>query len=106
MHPSAAKQGADSLRKARFQVPRGNHLQNQAPPTKKQGQGVETWPNGYIYKGEFKNSVWSGIGTLTFPDGSTYEGEWANGFMNGQGTFTWADGKQKTGIWKNGKLQE
>ncbi len=73
---------------------------------KKQGQGVETWPNGYIYKGEFKNSVWSGIGTLTFPDGSTYEGEWANGFMNGQGTFTWSDGKQKTGIWKNGKLQE
>ena len=74
--------------------------------TKKQGQGIETWPNGYIYKGEFKNSVWSGIGILTFPDGSTYEGEWANGFMNGQGTFTWADGKQKIGIWKNGKLQE
>ena len=24
--------------------------------TKKNGQGVETWPNGYIYKGEFKNS--------------------------------------------------
>ena len=74
--------------------------------TKKQGQGVETWPNGYIYKGEFKNSEWSGIGILTFPDGSTYEGEWAKGFMNGQGTFTWADGKQKSGIWKNGKLQE
>ncbi len=49
--------------------------------TKKEGQGIETWPNGYIYKG-------------------------ANGFMNGQGTFTWADGKQKSGIWKNGKLQE
>ena len=41
----------------------------------KQGRGVETWPNGYIYKGEFKNSEWSGQGTLTFPDGSTYEGE-------------------------------
>ena len=39
--------------------------------TKKNGQGIETWPNGYIYKGEFKNSVWSGMGTLTFPDGST-----------------------------------
>ena len=32
--------------------------------TKKHGQGTETWPNGYIYKGEFKNSEWSGIGTL------------------------------------------
>ena len=50
--------------------------------TKKQGQGVETWPNGYIYKGEFENSVWSGRGLLTFPDGSTYDGEWAKGFMN------------------------
>ena len=44
---------------------------------KKNGQGIETWPNGYVYKGEFKNSDWSGIGVLTFPDGSTYEGEWS-----------------------------
>ena len=74
--------------------------------TQKQGQVVETWPNGYIYKGEFKNSEWSGIGTLSFPDGSTYEGEWTKGFMNGQGNFIWSDGKQKTGTWINGKLQE
>ena len=25
--------------------------------TQKHGQGTEIWPNGYIYKGEFKNSV-------------------------------------------------
>ena len=74
--------------------------------TKKNGQGIETWPNGYIYKGEFKNSEWNGQGILTFPDGSTYEGEWVNGFMNGKGTFTWSDGKEKKGIWKDGKLQE
>jgi len=41
--------------------------------TKKNGKGVETWPNGYIYKGEFKNSEWSGQRTLTFPNGATYE---------------------------------
>ena len=74
--------------------------------TKKNGQGIEIWPNGYIYKGEFKNSEWSGQGILTFPNGATYEGEWVNGFMNGEGTFTWSDGKEKTGIWKNGELQE
>ena len=44
--------------------------------TKKNGQGTEIWPNRYIYKGEFKNSEWSGQGILTFPDGATYEGEW------------------------------
>ena len=25
--------------------------------TKKHGQGTETWPNGYIYKGEFNSTV-------------------------------------------------
>ena len=25
--------------------------------TQKHGQGIETWPNGYIYKGEFQRSV-------------------------------------------------
>ena len=59
--------------------------------TKKNGQGIEIWPNGYIYKGEFKNSEWSGQGILTFPNGATYEGQWANGFMNGIGTFTCSD---------------
>ena len=73
---------------------------------KKHGQGIETWPNGYIYKGEFKKSEWSGQGILIFPDGSSYEGEWANGFMNGKGKFTWSDGKEQEGIWKNGKLEE
>ena len=34
--------------------------------TKKNGQGVETWPNGYIYKGEFKNSEWSGVGAVSY----------------------------------------
>ena len=24
--------------------------------TKKNGQGLEIWPNGYVYEGEFKNS--------------------------------------------------
>ena len=73
---------------------------------KNKDKELETWPNGYIYKGEFKNSVWSGKGILTFPNGATYNGEWANGFMNGEGTFTWSDGKEKKGIWKNGKFQE
>ena len=69
-------------------------------------QGTETWPNGYIYKGEFKNSVWSGQGILTFPDGSKYEGNWENGFMNGEGKFTLPDGTEKVGVWKNGELQK
>ena len=71
---------------------------------KKLDKELETWPNGYIYAGEFFDSKWHGQGTLTFPDGATYEGEWVNNKMNGQGIFTWADGKVKKGIWKDGEL--
>ena len=60
---------------------------------KKNGQGVETWPNGYIYKGEFKNSEWSGIGILTFPDGSTYEGEWYKDERHGNGKKSYSSGE-------------
>ena len=70
------------------------------------GQGTVTWPNGYIYVGDFKESKWHGQGTLTFPDGAAYVGEWRDGFMNGQGSLTLADGKVKKGIWKNGALIE
>jgi hypothetical protein len=35
--------------------------------TKKQGQGVETWPNGYIYKGEFEKQCMEWAGTFNIP---------------------------------------
>ena len=46
---------------------------------------VETWPNGYVYEGQFNDSKWHGQGTLKFPDGSSYTGEWKNNKMHGKG---------------------
>ena len=33
----------------------------------KKGKGIETWPNGYVYEGEFNDSKWHGIGKLNSP---------------------------------------
>ena len=33
---------------------------------KKNGKGIEIWPNGYVYEGEFKNSEWSGPRNFNF----------------------------------------
>ena len=68
----------------------------------KKGKGIETWPNGYIYEGQFNDSKWHGKGTLKFPDGSSYTGEWKNNKMHGKGIFKWSDGKVIKGTWKEG----
>lgn len=40
------------------------------------GQGVETWPDGSKYEGEYKNGKKNGKGAYAWSDGSYYVGEW------------------------------
>ena len=81
---------------------RQNHLCWAMGKWFKKGKGVETWPNGYVYEGQFNDSKWHGKGTLKFPDGSSYTGEWKNNKMHGKGIFKWSDGKVIEGTWKEG----
>lgn len=39
------------------------------------GYGVETWSNGLIYEGYFRNGLKQPRGVLKFGDGDVYEGE-------------------------------
>ena len=61
------------------------------------------YPDGGIYKGEFKDGVPHGTGTLKFPDGNSYTGEFKDGIINGQGTFMLKDGGNYFGEHKDGK---
>jgi hypothetical protein len=37
--------------------------------------GVESWPDGAIYEGNYYEGKKNGRGKLTFADGSVYEGD-------------------------------
>lgn len=40
------------------------------------GHGIEKWPDGTVYEGEFKNGLKHGEGTYKWNDGSFYRGNW------------------------------
>ena len=67
---------------------------------KKQGQGECSYPNGDVYKGEFKLDRREGPGLYTWADGKRFEGEWKNDRMEGKGTFTHPSGFDLKGDFK------
>ena len=91
----------------------------------KQGEGVETFKNGdmykgsyfadkfqgygelktgsCLYKGQFKDGKKNGVGTASFTNGCKYEGHWENGRFHGHGLHLWSDGRRFEGNWVNGE---
>ena len=54
---------------------------------KMHGEGQLTWPDGKLYKGQFRQNLQYGYGIQESvgPNGSSYEGSWKDGKMNGYG---------------------
>lgn len=71
---------------------------------KREGYGIEKFPNGAKYTGEFKNSLFNGSGVYIYPDGGKYEGQWKNGKKEGKGISTLANGNRIEGQFKDDKL--
>jgi hypothetical protein len=59
---------------------------------KMHGMGKLIFPNGAIYKGEWKENKRQGKGQFYFTDFATYNGNWENDMRNGQGEFIFPDG--------------
>ena len=45
--------------------------------------GVETWPDGVTYVGQFKENKRNGQGVMSFPDGYKEDGEWVDDVFQG-----------------------
>ena len=69
----------------------------------KKHQGVQTFENGDIYKGAFKDGRKHGKGILKTRNNRTYEGDWINDKPHGFGINTFPNGKVYTGSFIRGK---
>tara|TARA_B100001996_G_scaffold271078_1_gene212178 strand:+ start:197 stop:358 length:162 start_codon:yes stop_codon:yes gene_type:complete len=47
----------------------------------------------------------NGSGTNTWADGEVYVGEWKNDLPHGEGIATYADGRVEEGVWGKGYLK-
>ena len=49
--------------------------------------GVEKWPDGAVYEGEYKNAKKNGFGKFLWADGSSYEGNFKDNMLEGKGNI-------------------
>lgn len=69
-----------------------------------EGNGVCTWNDGKVYKGEWKNDLFEGQGILTQYSryGKVeYQGQFKGGLREGHGVFRWPDKSSYAGNWKD-----
>lgn len=71
--------------------------------TIRDGYGIQKWPDGATYEGEWKDDVAQGKGKLIHPDGDIYYGEWKNDKANGYGVYHHANGTKYIGEWMDDK---
>eukprot|EP01034_Spumella_vulgaris_P044989 gene44989-55999_t len=64
----------------------------ESPPRPTLPQKQETWSDGHVYLGEFKDGRQHGEGKLTWANGDVYSGTFFEDKHQGFGTYTWANG--------------
>jgi hypothetical protein len=74
-------------------------------PGRRHGHGLEVFPRGGRYTGEYEDGERCGLGRLTLASGAVYEGEFKAGKSDGTGTMTTRDGAVLCGEWRVSELQ-
>ncbi|XP_054426405.1 ankyrin repeat and MYND domain-containing protein 1 [Pteronotus mesoamericanus] len=59
--------------------------------------GVQEWPDGCVYRGQFGLDMKMGYGEFSWPTGESYHGQFYRDHCHGFGTYTWPDGSRFTG---------
>ncbi|XP_030290472.1 ankyrin repeat and MYND domain-containing protein 1 isoform X2 [Sparus aurata] len=73
------------------------HGRTQSGTERRQGLGVQEWPDGARYEGEFVNGFKHGEGKYTWPNGEYYEGSFYKDYRHGDGLYCWPTGHKFTG---------
>lgn len=75
----------------------GSHCVGQWSGSYLDGYGIERWPDGSVFIGDFCVGRKHGAGRLAWVSGSTYEGEFARDCLQGEGLYVWSDGRGYSG---------
>ncbi|XP_047226297.1 alsin-like isoform X4 [Girardinichthys multiradiatus] len=72
------------------------------------GRGTMKWPDGRVYKGNFKNGLEDGYGECLVPNKvqdkhDTYQGQWREGKIHGFGKYKYASGEVYEGCFCDGQ---
>uniref|UniRef100_A0AAX7UNA8 Alsin Rho guanine nucleotide exchange factor ALS2 a n=1 Tax=Astatotilapia calliptera TaxID=8154 RepID=A0AAX7UNA8_ASTCA len=72
------------------------------------GRGTMKWPDGRLYKGNFKNGLEDGYGDCVIPNKllnktDTYQGQWREGKIHGFGKYKYASGEVYEGCFCDGQ---
>ena len=72
---------------------------------KKNGIGMQNYPNVGDYHGYWENGERHGEGVLKYGNNDVYSGQWANGCKEGKGTYIFfKTGQKYTGEWRKGQM--
>ncbi|XP_034736902.1 ankyrin repeat and MYND domain-containing protein 1 isoform X2 [Etheostoma cragini] len=74
-----------------------DHGGPQSGEERKKGLGVQEWPDGSRYEGEFVNGFKHGRGRYTWKNGEFYEGSFYKDYRHGDGLYCWPTGHKFTG---------
>ena len=66
------------------------------------GEGVFTWQDGRLYKGNYVYDKKEGYGEFYWPNGKVYKGHWRKGKQHGTGKYG-ENNFLKESEWKCGK---
>lgn len=69
------------------------------------GKGIEQWPDGVRYEGEYSNGKKEGMGLLISPGYFIYEGHFEGDEINGKGKIIYSDGREYEGDWVKNKKE-
>ncbi|CAI2377776.1 unnamed protein product [Moneuplotes crassus] len=86
-----------------FVLNSGYRYEGQWRTGKRNGFGIEIYPNGDVYEGDFVDNKNEGYGKLACSSGYICEGQWEDNALNGYSSVSWSHGMEYFGNYKNGK---